>query len=121
MKINKKIIDILNLKIDIDEIILSKEGLKKHILKRKHYDVLKYLDDIKNIVNLPDYVGINPNENKESFECIKCLDKNILVAIKLHKSKNNFYVASMYTINEHKLKARVLSGRIKKFDNSIIK
>lgn len=121
MKINKEIKDILNLKIEIDEIIFSKEGIRKHILKRKHYDVLKYFDEIENIINFPDYVGINPNVDKKSFECIKCLDKNVLVAIKINKTKNNFYIASMYTINDHKLKSRILSGRIKKFDKNIIK
>lgn len=77
--------------------------------------MLKYYDNIENIINNPDYIGKNPNEKEVSFECVKILDDNLLVAVKLDKKRSYFYVASFYEITESKLKSMLKSGRLKKF------
>ena len=44
---------------------------------------------IEDILEEPDYVGINPNEKSECLEYIKVFDENILVAIKYIVQKNS--------------------------------
>ena len=82
---------ILNIDIDIDEILFSKNGLRKHIVKRKHYDFLKYFEEIDNIIKNPDYVGTSPREKDVSIEYVKCYEDNVLVAVKLNR-KNQYFI-----------------------------
>ena len=89
----------------------------KHIEKRKHFDVLPYFTNLEEIIKNPDYVGINPNEKDLSLEYVKVYEDNVLVAVKIHKSQDYFYIPTMYIISEYKLKSRVYGGRLKKFDN----
>lgn len=116
MQVEEHIKEILEIRSNTKEIRLSKEGLKKHLIKRKHDEVLKYLDNINEIISNPDYVGINPNEKEESLEYIKVFEDNVLVALKIHSSKEYYYIPSMYTITDYKLKSRLYSGRLKKVD-----
>lgn len=116
MKVTNEIKDILNIKIDINEILFSKNGLRKHLLKREHYNSLKYFNEIEKIIMNPDYVGSNPREKEISIEYVKCYEDNVLVAVKLNRKKSVFYIASMYIISEYKLENRIKSGRLIKID-----
>lgn len=119
-KYNSRFNDILG--VDIDELdIYQSEGLYIHMLKRKHYKALKYIDRISEIIETPDYIGINPNEaSTDSIELIKKYDDNILIGIKLDKSGEYLYVSTMHDVQDRKVRNRLHSGRIKEFniDNS---
>lgn len=107
--------NILGVNIEPKEIYRSK-GLPAHMLKSKHAKCLKYIDYIPDIINNPDYIGRNPNENgTESIELVKRYKDNILVGIKLDKDKNYLYVSTMHDIQESKIQRRLHSGRIKEF------
>lgn len=95
------------------EKIYQSNGLYKHILSR-HPDCLKYLNSVSDIINYPDYVGINPHEPM-SIELVKKYDSNILIGIKLDLNENYLYVASLYEISDTKIKRRLHSGRLKPF------
>lgn len=112
---NKSFNKILGL--DIDELdIYRSKGLPTHMLKSKHFKALKYIDYIPDIINNPDYIGINPNENgTESIELIKRYKDNILIGIKLDKENEYLYVSTMHDIQESKISRRLYSGRIKEF------
>ena len=58
------------------------------MVKRKHFNCLKYIDYLPEIIENPDYVGVNPNENDKSIEFIKKYSKNVLVGVKLEKMVN---------------------------------
>ena len=118
MRVKEEIKKVLNIDIDIDEIIFSKNGLRKHILKRKHYDSLKYFEEIEDIIKKPDYIGSSPKEKDISIEYAKCYEDNVLVAVKLNRKKSVFYIASMYIISEYKLESRVKSGRLIRIDET---
>ena len=118
MKIKKEIKEILNIDTNINEIIFSKSGLKKHMIKKNHYSSLKYFEKIEEIINKPDYVGKSPREKSISLEYIKCYNDNILVAVKLNRKKSAFYIASMYIISDYKLQNRINSGRLIKLDET---
>ncbi|MCM1298108.1 MAG: PBECR2 nuclease fold domain-containing protein [Firmicutes bacterium] len=93
--------------------ICQSKGLKVHIQKR-HPDCLQYLDYISDIIENPDYIGINPSE-PNSIELIKRFDLDIQIAIKLNADNDYYYVASLYNISPSKIQNRLKNGRIKKF------
>jgi len=71
------------------------------------------LENIREILASPDYIGVNPNE-PDSVEYVKVYEKNILVGVKLETTEGYFYVASVYSLQESKLARRLHSGRLKK-------
>lgn len=95
--------------------IYQSAGLAKHILKR-HPECLKYMAAISDIIALPDYIGINPNEKGYSFELVKVLSENVQIGIKLDSKDDYLYVATLHTITESKLRHGLANGRLKKFD-----
>lgn len=103
--------------IDISELdIYQSSGLKKHMLKSRHEKCLKYIECISEIINDPDYIGVNPNENgADSIELIKRYEDNVLIGIKLDRDNDYLYVATMHDIQESKIQRRLHSGRIKKY------
>ena len=101
--------------IDIKELgIYRSRGLPAHMVKRKHYKCLKYIDYIPDIIETPDYVGINPNEQGISIELIKKYADNVLIGIKLDTNEEYLYVSTMHDIQESKISRRLHSGRLKK-------
>lgn len=110
----QEINDIATSSLPLQKIYRSK-GLPTHLIKQKHYNCLKHIDDVPDIIKNPDYVGINPNESENTLELIKRFDKNILVGIKFNVDEGYLYVSTMYTVQESKLERRLHSGRIKKF------
>lgn len=81
--------------------------------------MMKYIPDITDILNAPDYIGQNKNVKTESFEVIKVLADNVLVAVKLDKKNNYFFVASVYNVTDSKLNHMKRNGRIKSFDKMV--
>ncbi len=114
-KYSGKFNDILGTDIKELEIYRSK-GLPAHIVKRKHFKCLKYIDFIPEMIEKPDYIGINPNENDSSIEIIKRYKDNVLIGIKLDTDGDYLYVSTMHEIQESKIERRLHSGRIKEFN-----
>ena len=115
-RVPEKVRKEFGLKTQAQDVKVDKNGLKIHMLKRHHEDVLQHIDDLEVILREPDFIGVNPREKSESLEYVKRFDDNVLVAIKLHKSGEFFYVPTMYRLQEFKLKSRIDSGRLKKID-----
>jgi hypothetical protein len=112
-KFNVEYNDILGINVEELEIYRSK-GLPAHMLKRKHYKCLKYIDYIPDIISSPDYIGVNPNEQGTSIELIKRYSDNVMIGIKLDSDGNYLYVSTMHDVQESKIERRLHSGRIKK-------
>jgi hypothetical protein len=106
--------EILGINIEGLEIFRSK-GLPAHMVKRKHYKCLKYIDYIPDIIAEPNYIGVNPNEAGTSIELIKCYADNVMIGIKLDTDGKYLYVSTMYDVQESKIQRRLHSGRIKEF------
>lgn len=111
-KYNTILNDILNINIGELEIYRSK-GLPTHMVKRKHYNCLKYIDYIPEILSDPDYAGINPNEKGMSLELVKRYSDNVLIGIKLDTDGEYLYISTMHDIQEAKIQRRLFSGRLK--------
>ena len=113
-KYNHRFNEILGIEIDELDIYRSK-GLPAHMLKRKHFKCLKYIDNIPEIIEHPDYIGVNPNEQGISIELVKRYADNIMIGIKLDTDGNYLYVSTMYDIQKSKISRRLYSGRLKEF------
>lgn len=114
VKVTKQVKEKLKINTEIEKIIISK-GLVSHMKKSRHEKMIKYISEIENIINNPDYIGINPREKGTSLEYLKVFDDNVLLAVKLDIKRNYFYTASMYDVTEAKLQSMLSSGRIKKY------
>lgn len=114
-KYNARYNDILGIQMEQLDVYRSK-GLPAHIIKRKHFKCLKYIDYISEILEQPDYVGINPNETGLSIELVKQYRDNIMLGMKLDLSGDYWYVSTMYDIQQSKIERRLHSGRLKKYD-----
>jgi len=112
--LQSKINRLLSINLPITEIYVF-PGLRKHILL-KHKNCLKYLGDINIIIQEPDYIGVNPNE-QNSVEYVKTLDNNVLVSVNLSSDsdENYLFVSSVYDISNAKLQNRLHSKRLVKF------
>ena len=111
---NPKFNEILGIDIGNLEIYRSK-GLHSHMVKRKHFKCLKYIEYIPDIILNPDYIGINPNEPGTSIELVKRYADNVMVGIKLDTAGEYLYVSTMHDIQESKITRRLHGGRLKKF------
>ncbi|HEM6128294.1 TPA: hypothetical protein U2C01_000075 [Streptococcus suis] len=119
VKISQKIKEMVGLETSATDILIHEENLEKHMLKSRHQNMMKYIPDITDILNAPDYIGQNKNVKTESFEVIKVLADNVLVAVKLDKKNNYFFVASVYNVTDSKLNHMKRNGRIKSFDKMV--
>lgn len=93
--------------------IYQDDGLFVHIQQR-HPNCLKYLPQIQNILESPDYIGSNPKE-PNSIELIKNIGNNIQIAIKLDSANGYYYIATLHEVSNVKINSRLNNGRLKKF------
>lgn len=113
-KYNPQFNEILGIDVkDLD--IYRSKGLPSHMVKRKHFKCLKYIDYIPDIILQPDYIGINPNEQGTSIELIKKYTDNVMIGIKLDMDREYLYVSTMHDIQESKISRRLHGGRLKEF------
>ena len=96
--------------------IYRSKGLLAHLLKRKHYKAVKYLDFIPEIISTPDYAGLYEGQ----IELVKIFKDNIFLSIKLDLSKDIFYVSTIFNVSMSKIEAYCKSGRLKKLDKTTI-
>ncbi len=104
--------DILQTDIPLVKIYYSK-GLKAHLINKKHFDCIKYIEKLEEIIKNPDYIGINEYEHGKSFEIVKVFEDTILVGIKFNETQNYLYVSTIYRVHPSKLARRLHSGKIK--------
>ena len=75
--------------------------------------LIKYLSRISELLENPDYIGINPRERGRSIEYVIQLEENVLIGIKLDYKNEYFYIATMHEISQLKLNQRIKNGRLK--------
>ena len=90
-----------------DEVVITNNQIE-HI-KERHEDVLEtILENMKEIIENPDYISIHPNDESVSF--IKKFDQNISVAIKV-STAGDMVFRTMYPLRESQLNNYIASGR----------
>ena len=112
-RIKSEYFRILKLDDSIDIVKVNMENLKKHLEKRNHDNMIKYLSRISELLENPTYIGLNPREKGRSIEYVIQLDENVLIGIKLDYKNEYFYITTMHEISELKLNQRIKNGRLK--------
>ena len=114
-EIPESLINFLGIQKETIKIYRSK-GLLAHLLKRKHYKAIKYLDFIPEIISTPDYAGFYEGQ----IELVRIFKDNIFLSIKLDLSKDIYYVSTIFDVSMSKIEAYCKSGRLKKLDKTTI-
>lgn len=124
-KVTVEIKRILKISTDVETIRYNEANFIKHLIKRNHRNMLKYLPMIEDFLKNPDFIGVNPREKGISLEFVKQSDDNVLIGVKLDIKNGYFYLATMHEISNLKLNQRLSNGRLIKIDkkkkNDIIK
>ena len=114
----KKIIDLLNLDIPENTEIYIGNQNREHMEKKHSHDYYYYHHLLPNIIENPDYVGIEPKNN--SIEYIKevSIDPNVIIKIAIRVSSNGkYFVRTMYNISDHKIQSALNKGYLFKVEN----
>lgn len=117
-KFSKKIIDLLNLDIPENTEIYIGNQNREHMEKKHSHDYYYYHHLLPNIIENPDYVGIEPKNN--SIEYIKevSIDPNVIIKIAIRVSSNDkYFVRTMYNISDHKIQSALNKGYLFKVEN----
>ncbi len=116
-KIKKEIIKILGLDLEYDTPIYIGESNYHHMLEKHKQDFIRFGMHIDNILSNPDFVGINPLDNSlEYIKEYKIENEYIKVAVRV-SGRGHYFVKSMYSIPEYRVKKFLHIGRLKKLTN----
>lgn len=115
--IKKEIIEILGLDLKCEAPIYIGESNYRHILEKHKSDFIKFGVYIDNIIENPDFVGINPKDKSiEYVKEFKIEDEFVKVAIRV-SGNGNYFVRSMYTLNKNRVEKFIKTGNLKKLTN----
>lgn len=112
--LNRKVIEILSLSVEPAKIFIGSDNIE-HIKSKHPHDYETYFDEMPQILNSPDYVGINNKDS--SIEYIKDFRINgeyVKVAVRATHTSNIWFVRSMYTMSDRKIDNYIKKNRLKK-------
>lgn len=103
-EIKSEVIELLDLKIEKSNLIYLGDSNIQHMIDTHPYDYNRYGEYISEIVNNPDYVGLNKKDN--SIEYVKeFIENNKYVKVAVRISTNGkYYARSIYTLNNNRVK-----------------
>ena len=114
-KITQNLISKLNLKIPADTPILLGASNIQHMKTSHPADYSKYGRYIKDILNAPDYVGINKKDGSIEYVKEYVLD-NEFVKVAVRVSTNGSYFArSLYVLNNNRVNNFIQKGTLLKY------
>lgn len=114
--LSPQIIDTLNLNIAPHTPIFIGESNIEHIKNRHPYEYEKYYSDIGNIINYPDYIGLNPKDNSILLVKLYQLDNEyIRVAVKV-TSNGICYAKTLHLLSSCNAERYLKKGTLKKLD-----
>lgn len=114
--ISQEVVDILELDIAPNTPVFIGETNLEHIKSRHPYEYDKYLPDIGNIINLPDYVGLSRKDNSILF--VKLYEVNgeyIRVAVRI-TSGGKCYAKTLHLLSTCNAERYIEKGTLKKLD-----
>ena len=118
-RIKSEYFQILELDDSIDIVKVNIENLRKHLEKRNHDNMIKYLSRISELLEKSRlYWYKSQGERGRSIEYVIQLEENVLIGIKLDYKNEYFYIATMHEISELKLNQRIKNGRLKSLTTS---
>ena len=61
-QVTDEVKEIFDIVLEASDIKVNKDGLRSHMIKRHHNDVIHHIEDLELILRNPDFVGVNPRE-----------------------------------------------------------
>lgn len=87
----------------------------QHMLTSHPNDYKKYGNKIADIINSPDYVGLNPKDNSiEYVKEYKIDNEYVKVAVRVSNS-GRFFARSLYILNNNRVNNFITAGTLKKY------
>lgn len=114
-KVNKRVIQLLGLDYKDELPIILGDSNIEHMKRQHPLDYEKYGKDIKNIINSPTYVALNPNQG--SIEYIKeyKIDNDfVLVAVRI-SNNGTMFAKTLFRMTERKKNIYLKNGYAKKY------
>ena len=114
-KVNKRVIQLLGLDYKDELPIILGDSNIEHMKRQHPLDYEKYGKDIKNIIDNPTYVALNPNQG--SIEYIKEYKINndfVLVAVRI-SNNGTMFAKTLFTMTERKKNIYLKNGYAKKY------
>lgn len=114
--ISQEVIDLLELDITPNTPVFIGETNLEHIKSRHPYEYDKYLPDIGNIINQPDYVGLSRKDSSILF--VKLYEINgeyIRVAVRI-TSGGKCYAKTLHLLSTCNAERYLEKGTLKKLD-----
>ena len=118
-EITEAVIKALGLSIEPGTSVYIGQSNIEHMLSRHPEDYVKYGIYIRDIINTPDYVGINPGDG--SIEYIKDfpLDNDyVKVAVRVSQS-GKYFTRSLFIRNRVKVEKFIANGKLKPLTNEM--
>lgn len=84
----------------------------EHIRKRHPMEFTNHLQDIPDIIQRPDYIGVHPRQG--GIEFVKVFDGAIMVSIRL-SSRGVLFVRSLYEVSDDRIQAYLRKGTLLPF------
>lgn len=114
--ISKTVISVLKLEIKSEQTIFMSNSTYEHILEKHPEDFERFRDKIPEILEIPDYVGINPKDDSiEYIKEFKIEDEFVKVAVRV-SGGGMYWVRTMYSVQKHRIHKFKKGGRFKKLD-----
>ena len=114
-KINKRVIELLNLNIKENTPIMLGDTNIEHMKRQHADDYEKYGKNISNIIKEPTYVAKNPIQGSiEYIKEYKADNEYILVAVRI-TNKGNMFARTMFKMTERKKNIYLQKGYAKKY------
>lgn len=113
-QVKANVIAVLGLSVNENTPILLGKSNIQHMTQSHPEDYARYGQYIGDILDSPDYVGINPKDN--SIEYVKefCINNEFVkVAVRISNS-GTLYARSLYVLNTNRVRNFVKSGTLKK-------
>lgn len=91
----------------------------QHMISSHPNDYQKYGNKISDILNCPDYIGMNPKDNSiEYVKEYKIDNEYVKVAVRISNS-GKYYARSLYTLNTNRVNNFIAAGTLKKLSTAL--
>lgn len=113
-KLNRNVIQLLQLEFKEGLPIILGESNIEHMKRQRPEDYEKYGNDIEEIIKKPTYVARNPNQGSiEYIKEYKINNEFVLVAVRI-SNKGTLFAKTLFTMTERKINIYLKNGYAKK-------
>lgn len=117
--ITNEVIRILNLKLSPNTPVFIGDTNIEHIKKRHPYEYSQYFSDISNILNTPDYVGLNPKDASILFVKLYEINGEYIRAAVRITSGGRCYIKTLHLLSTCNAERYIKKGTLKKLDTNL--